>query len=249
MADRNSANKGSKWFGPVLDFFAPKEGEQSERKLDQSATIAQQPQTPAPQVSTPTASGNIAQGKAGVSNPDIRAQLQQAIANSNVNGLDFFEFNKALDTDKSIREQDKYQKVYAFMLSMSQDGLDLKKTLIDSGKFYLTILDGEKTGMEEEFKHLEAERVGSKRAEIEQTTGDIEALEKQKAQIEQQLHEKRTKAAELQDQVDSESIALQRQRSDFNATFDELYSEYQDKLANIDKYITEQPVSKQEANQ
>lgn len=243
MADQKPKNK---WFDSavdsVADFFAPRVAEQPKAPTAPTApnAQAQQPASAPAQPAPIRTASSIAQGKGGVSNPGIRAQLLQTIAENNIDGLDFYEFNKALDNDKSIREQDKYTKVYSFMLSMSQEGHDLKKTLLDSGKVYLGVLDEEKAAMEAEFKNLEDTRVGSKRAALEQATHDIGELERQKAEIEQQLQDRRVKAAELQDQVDSDNIALQRQRNDFNATFDELYGEFKTKLDNSEQYITSQ---------
>jgi hypothetical protein len=236
----NTKKGGKKWFGSVVDFFTTEEQAQAPQPSAQStnAEVAAPSQQP-PATQTRTAS-TIIQGKAGVSNPSIREQLLAAIAAKNVEGLDFFEFNKALDKDKTLREEEKYKKVYTFMVDMSQDGHNLRSVLLDTGKFYLNVLNEEKAGMEEEFKDLEEQRVGSKRLEIERNAHDIEELERQKKDIEQQLQERRVKVAELQDQVDSDSIALQRQRSDFNATFDELFAEYETKLKNIEQYIPQE---------
>lgn len=223
----------------IADFLAPEQPVQAQQAAQ--ATQSAQVEVASAVTTAPNRTAStILQGKGGVSNPKMRAQLLEAIAAKNRDGLDFFEFNKALDKDKTVREQEKYNKVFGFMQDMSHDGQNLRTVLLETGQYYLSVLDEEKAGMEQEFKTLEDDRVGEKKAEIEQASKEIEDLERQKQEIEQNLQERRLRVAELQDQVSSDEIALQRQRSDFYATFDELYLEYQTKLKNIEQFIPTQ---------
>lgn len=238
MSVKPADNKGQKKgiLKGIVDFLAPQETVKTEQ-VAQSAQPVKTEAAPAIAPAPNRTASAILQGNGGVSNPKMRAQLLEAIAAKNKEGLDFFEFNKALDKDKTVRDQEKYSKVFSFMQDMSHDGQNLRAVLLETGQYYLSVLDEEKAGMEQEFKTLEDDRVGGKRIEIERTSKEIEELEQRKKEIEQSLQERRVRVGELQDQVSSDEIALQRQRSDFNATFDELYMEYQTKLKNIEQFI------------
>lgn len=249
MADQK-ANKGtSRLKKGLLDFFAPEQPAQPAQP--QQPTQVQQPasQPPQPSPVVNRTASNIMQGKVGVVNQQMRSQLLDAIASANKQGLDFFEFNKALEKDGTVREEEKYRKVFDFMRAMAHDESSLKHTLLESGKFYMEVLDKEKQTMEVEFVELEKDRIGTKRSDIERGIKDMEDLNTQIQELQKKLQETKASVAELQDQVSSDEIALQRQRMDFNVTFDELYLEYQTKLKNIETFIPDPTAVETETKQ
>ncbi len=200
------------------------------------------PVAPAPVADTPI------QSKIGVSNKGIKAKLWEEIGKQNQPGMDFYEFNKALEGNKDVRVVDKYKKVFDIMKAMGDtDDATLKATLLSSGEFYLTVLDNEKSGFETDYQAEVESRVGVKRKEAEQIAKEVEDLERQRAEIEQQIQDKQTRAGQLQDEISTEEIALERQSNDFKASWDEVRQEIKSKLDNIKQHIVPDQAQKEEA--
>lgn len=155
-------------------------------------------------------------------------------------GFDFLEFNRLLNSKRSIRDVDKYTDVYETAKALDNNNTDMRAKLLSSAEGYLQILMQEKKDFEKDFAILVDEEVGEKKKEQNALLQEVETLEQQRAELDRQISSKDGVLAGLEDEVAKKEIELQRQSKNFVATLDAVVSDITTKMEGIKMHIPEE---------
>lgn len=222
-------SKFSKIGKGLLDILMP------ERPAPATAPQAA-PKDAAPEVQ-PISQASAVKLKSGVVDDELKGRLWALIKEKNLEGFDFFEFNRILDGDKGMHTSTKYEKAFEVMRNLDEENRTPKNTLISSASKYLGILATEKANFDTGFEDIVEKSVGVKRQKLEAATKEVEDLDRQRQELEKKINDQQVVMAGLEDEISKQDIELQRQRTNFLVTLDAVTADIQNKVDNITQFV------------
>ncbi len=202
-----------------------KENSKSPKKQEAKTTPTVSPS------SSPTADPKVDPKKLSSS----RDKILKALAASNLDGYDYFEYKEALRSlkDEALPEAKKYELAYTMAKSM---GLTTDK-LVDTASHYVNVLKKQEADFqkalaagytrkigerENQLKHAQ-EQIKHKKAQIEQLTKEIAAHEKN--------------LGSLNNAINKEKVSIQTTKLSFEAALHQIMDQIVLDIQNIKKYL------------
>jgi uncharacterized protein YicC (UPF0701 family) len=161
--------------------------------------------------------------------------LLGALEKNNQAGFDYFEFRQSLLNlaKMPMDEQTRFQSAYAMAQTM---GVTPEK-LIESGKFYLGVLNNEQSKFNDAHAQQKSKLIGSRETEAQ----NLEAVMQQKAeqirQLTEQIEEHRRKKDQLRAEINESTVKIENTKADFDVTFASIVAQVQDDLRKIQQYL------------
>ena len=161
--------------------------------------------------------------------------LMNALQKSNQEGFDYMEYRQSLHNlkDMAMDEATRFKSAFAMAQTL---GVTQAK-LLDSGRFYLGVLEQE----QEKFNNAHAQQRSKLVGEREKEQEDLEAGIRQRAAQIEQLQREMVEAQNRMQQIGSEIATntqkIENTRSDFEATFTAVYAQIQSDLSKIQQYV------------
>ena len=175
----------------------------------------------------------------GIVDEQYEKDLQEVLDHADQPGIDYAEFARGLGIEAmTYRSKDKYVQVYNIL--KGADKTFSKKKLLDSGAFYISVLEEQKKIFDTKYNTAMQSKVESRKQEASTLQTEIDELEKEKQQLESIILQKRTSIAAIVDEASKKEIELQRKRKNFSTTVDKYVNLYTENLKNITEFIPEE---------
>lgn len=161
--------------------------------------------------------------------------LFQAIAQNNQDGFDYFEFKQALKNLSKIPmdEAARYQSAYATAQTMGAT----PAKLLDSARFYLNVLNGERAKFNEAHAQQRAKLIGNREEEIKTLEQAVQQKSEQISQLTQQIEEHRQKSEQIRREITESTVKIETTKADFEATFALVAGQVQEDAARIQQHL------------
>jgi chromosome segregation ATPase len=203
---------------------------------DEPKTKPQQPPAPKP-APEPSRSSPVAPSPAvnGTVNDRFVDILMNALQKSNQEGFDYMEYRQSLHNLKNMAMDEATRFKSAFAMAQTL-GLTQAK-LLDSGRFYLGVLEQEQEKFNNAHAQQRSKLVGEREKELEDLDAGILQRTAQIEQLQREIVEAQNRMQQIGSEIGTNTQKIENTRSDFEATFMAVYAQIQSDLSKIQQYI------------
>jgi predicted nucleic acid-binding Zn-ribbon protein len=161
--------------------------------------------------------------------------LLKAIEKNNIPGFDFVEFKQSLSALSKMQMEESMAFKSAFATA-STVGLT-KQKLLESGEFYKSVLRKEKELFDAALINQIKIKVEGKQNEVKKLQEDIEKHKQQIMSLEKQIEDARDVIQSADAVIKTEKEKIDTTKNNFEKAFDQLSSQIDTDLKNINQYI------------
>lgn len=185
------------------------------------------------QISVPSNARVIAEG--GKVNPKFTEVLLQAMEQNNLDGFDYLEFKRSLQSlqNMPMDQATKYRSAFAMAQSM---GINTQK-LLSSAQHYLDILKNEEKKFGEALANQEQQKIGSKHDEIKRLETSAQQKSEQIKKLTEEIQQHQKQAEALKSELAASSGKMEATRRDFQVSLDQLVTQIQADLTNMKDFL------------
>jgi chromosome segregation ATPase len=200
-----------------------------------SATPANATQTPAQSQATPPTPAAESARNGSVSDKFVEI-LATALEKNNQEGFDYFEFRQSLKNLAKMQmdEATKYKSAYALAQTM---GADVGK-LSESAKYYLGVLENERSKFGEAHAQQRAKLIGNREDEIKQLEMQIQQKTEQIQQLTRDIEDHRKRGELLRSEINESTVKIETTKADFETTFQSVTAQIEQDIAKIQQHLT-----------
>jgi len=161
--------------------------------------------------------------------------LLGAMEANNQEGFDYLEYKKSLQTlaKMPMDEQTRYFSAFAAAQAM---GVTPQK-LTDSAAFYLKILASEDSKFQDSVNTQRQKQIGNKEKAIADMEATIKAKGEQIAKLTEEIQTHQSDMEKMKAEISDAVVKIETTLSDFHATFDELTTQINKDVENMNKYL------------
>lgn len=191
-------------------------------------------ETPAIQQNTSPSAPPATPSAGSVSDKFLEA-LASALERNNQDGFDYFEFRQALKnlSKMSMDEQTRFQSAYAMAQTM---GVTASK-LASSVQHYLGVLEVEKQHFSEAHAQQMAKLIGNRQEEAKSLDAAIQQKTEQIRKLTEEIEQHRLRSEQIRQEISDSTLKIETTRSDFEATYNAVYTQVQDDLQKIQQHL------------
>jgi uncharacterized protein (DUF3084 family) len=201
-----------------------------------TATTSNTPVATAPAQNQAATNVPIAVAASGGSlNDKFMDILMGAIEKNNQEGFDYFEFKQSLRNlaKMSLDETTRYQSAYAMAQTM---GVTPAK-LVDSAKFYISVLSSEQSKFAEAHAQQRSRLIGNREEEVKNHESMMQQKAEQIKQLTQQIEEHRQKSQQIRSEINESTVKIETTKADFDVTFANVVGQIQEDVSKIQNYL------------
>jgi len=158
-----------------------------------------------------------------------------ALQKSNQEGFDYMEYRQSLLNLKNMAMDEATRFKSAFAMAQTL-GLTQAK-LLDSGRFYLGVLEQEQEKFNNAHAQQRSKLVGEREKELQDLEAGIRQREAQIEQLQREIVEAKNRMEQIGTEIASNTQKIENTRMDFEATFTQVHAQIQQDLAKIQQYI------------
>lgn len=228
--------------------------EETETPISSSVTTSA-PSTPAttsPEVSMPSKPIDVSvfsapstSSQVGSSPEDpqkasaVKELFQKILDNANLQGMDYYEFRKALQDlnsmgDAGMSEVQQYRSVF---VAFKTQGCDVPR-LVESANFYLSTLEQEKKDIDGAIAQKKAQDIDGIKTQIELLDQQNEDINKHIEELRKQITANQEQVFALQNQMDTNARTLRERESLVNMEYQRIIGEINADIQRINQYLT-----------
>jgi hypothetical protein len=169
----------------------------------------------------------------------IQELFQGILDKSNMQGMDYYEFRKALQElksmgDSGMSEVQLYRSVH---VAFKTQGCDVAR-LIESANFYLTTLDSEKKKIDEAISNKKEQEIGGVKSVIELIEQENVSISEQIEELRKKVTENQNRIFELQNQMDTSARSLRDREVMVNQEYVRVTDDIRSDIQRINQYLT-----------
>lgn len=177
----------------------------------------------------------LVQSSIGTVDAKMLEMLEQAIAESNLTGFDYFEFSQAVNSEdlKVLPEHQRFKAAFtiAKSLNVTVDGL------VSSVNHYQKVITDKKTAFETRVKEKTAEEITSRETRKTKNDQDILQAQEQIKALQAKVNELSENNILLSTEIHQEGLKIQSASSSFATTFNSVYQKLEDDKLKIKTYL------------
>lgn len=210
-----------------MDLFIAK-GEEVEEEVVETEETTEEVEPPKTVV---TATG-------GSVNSDIFTKISKVLDDANLDGYDYYEFAKAVESQKDIipSEQARYSAMFAAGVPA---GLSLD-ILNSSAKHYLSILGELEASSKEDIESKISEQVDANIAKADSITTAMNEKSEQIKQLTAEINDLHKEKTEVLATAENNKASIQIIANDFDTTINVFKNRINDDITKINKYLTQE---------
>lgn len=179
-------------------------------------------------------------GIVGAINQKVIEHLVGVLEQANIPGVDYYEFKKALEANKSISgvgltEEILYKMTFGAIAQM-EVGVTADK-LISTGNQYLQILQKELDDYHADIENRKVTEIGDREKQIEQLKSDNEAKQQQILELSNEMQTNIDQINTLNTDITAKSGELLQKVKDFEVTYKLISDGISENLSKIQKYL------------
>ena len=174
-------------------------------------------------------------GAAGQVNQDFLNILFTAMEDNNLNGFDYLEYKKSLQSLKKMDmdEATRYQSAFAMAQTMGAT----PEKLVQTAEHYLNVLQTEENKFQKAAANQQEKLIGSKEQEINQLETTIKAKAEQIKQLTREIEQHQQQAESLKKEIAEASVKVETTRNNFVASYNALAGQIAADIENIKKFL------------
>ncbi len=167
--------------------------------------------------------------------PKMMEILLQALAQNNLQGLDYLEFKQSIQATQNLQidERTRFQSAFAMAQTM---GLSFQK-LTETSEYYLRVLEREQQRF---YETLKQQGEGKNRTMID----EVAAMERsiadktaQIAQLQKEINDMQQQSSSTKQQVAEFSQKMEATKNSFDASYNELCAQIRKDIEKINQYL------------
>lgn len=161
--------------------------------------------------------------------------LVKAMQSANTEGFDYLEFKQSLRSLKDMEMDDgtRYKSAFAMAKTMGAT----PALLIESARFYISILKKEEAKFEKALDKQRQLKVLSREQELAALEAQLVEKEQMIEQLKQELKAGRAKINTLKSAREEAAASMEDTRNDFIASYNTLVSQIKEDVENIKQYL------------
>ena len=165
----------------------------------------------------------------------IMDTLLGAVEKTNLEGFDYLEYKKSLQSLKkmSMSEETMFQSAFATAATM---GVTLDR-LVETAEYYKKILDKEMHTFGETVAAQHQQMVTKRKETVTMVGENISQKEKQIAQLQTEIRHLKEKQAKLNKDVEQSSIKIEQTKANFEKSFLSLKDQFESDIIKMKKYL------------
>lgn len=213
--------------GAKKEQIAPPKKERRTRSTSSSQPVQQSQTTPQPRPRS-----TVSEGKVSTKFMDI---LFGAMEKNNIEGFDYLEFKKSLQSlaKMPLDEQTRFQSAFAMAQSMGVT----PQRLIETAGHYLKILQQEEQKFEQALAKQKKGQIGNKEQQIQQLENVVKQKAAQIKKLTQEIEQHQKKALALKEEIEDKAVKIESTKNDFIASYDNLTAQIQKDVENMKNYL------------
>ncbi len=190
---------------------------------------------PPPKNSSSSSQSAAASSSSGSVSDKFVEVLASALEKNNQDGFDYFEFRQSLKNlaKMPMDEATRYQSAYAMAQTM---GVTSTK-LVESAKFYLSVLNGEQTRFSEAHAQQKAKLIGNREDEAKNLEGAMQQKAEQIKQLTQEIEQNRQRSEQIRKEISESTVKIESTKADFEATFTSVVAQIMDDMNKIQQHL------------
>jgi uncharacterized protein (DUF3084 family) len=171
----------------------------------------------------------------GTLNDKFMDILMGAIEKNNQEGFDYFEFKQSLRNlaKMSLDESTRYQSAFAMAQTMGAT----PAKLVESAKFYISVLGSEQSKFNEAHTQQRSRLIGTREEEIKNHESMIQQKNEQIQQLTQQIEEHRQKSQQIRSEISESTIKIETTKADFEVTYANVVGQIQEDINKMQSYL------------
>jgi hypothetical protein len=161
--------------------------------------------------------------------------LFNALEKNNIEGFDYLEFKKSLRKLEKMPmdEPTRFQSAFAMASTMGAT----PKNLIETAEFYINVLKQEESKFQQALVNQRKSQIGNKEAKMD----DLDKIIQQKAErikkLTQEIEAHQKQKAQLDQEISKATVKVESTKNDFVATMNSLVSKIQSDVENMKKFL------------
>jgi hypothetical protein len=200
-------------------------------KTENTTTASTAPNTATTSAPIPPPIANVG----GTLNEKFMDILMGAIEKNNQEGFDYFEFKQSLRnlSKMSLDESTRFQSANAMAQTMGAT----PAKLIESAKFYISILGSEQSKFVDAHAQQRARLIGTREEEIKNHESMIQQKNEQIQQLTQQIEEHRQKSQQIRSEISESTVKIESTKADFDVTYANVVGQIQEDITKMQNYL------------
>jgi len=211
------------------------EDEQPAKKPDKKSGAETKEKSSA--TSTPSTKTTVQSGFAANAKNDekIMDTLLGAVEKANLEGFDYLEYKKSLQSLKkmSMNEETMYQSAFATAATM---GVTLDR-LVETAEYYKKILDKEMHTFGETVATQHKQMVIKRKEDAGMVSENIIQKQKQIEQLQAEINNLKEKQTKLNKEVEQSAVKIEQTKANFEKSFLTLKDQFESDIIKMKKYL------------
>lgn len=216
----------SDFFKKIKGVFVVDDGSAPEVEEPEKTTIKAS-QAPVKAVAPSVTTGNVSEKFTDI--------LLESMERNNQEGFDYIEYKRSLQTLEKMPMDEKTRYFSAFAAAQSM-GISQQK-LIDSAKFYLSILKTEEQQFQNATKGQREKQVGGKEKVIASLASTIQEKGELIAKLTQEIQQHQTDMDAMKAEIQEAVVKIDTTMQDFHASFTNLESQINGDISKMQTYL------------
>lgn len=204
---------------------------EEEKKKSGKKTIREAVPAPTSKAALPE---NTAGNPGAVSDKFVNV-LFKALRDNDTDGFDYMELKKSLQSLKKMEmdEATRFKSAYAMAQTMGVS----KTKLIESARFYISVLKKEEQKFEVALSNQQEKQIGAKQGKMQQFSEDIKKKEAHIKKLQDQVAKQKEQINTLQAEIKEAGNKIVSTKNDFIASYNSLVNQIQQDIDHIEKHI------------
>jgi uncharacterized protein (DUF3084 family) len=165
--------------------------------------------------------------------------LSDALEKNNLEGFDYLELKKSLQSLSSMPmdEATRFKSAFAMASSMNVSA----KQLLDSADFYMNILSQEEQKFENALAQQKSTKVHSQEEQVKQLEMTVKAKAEQIKQLTQEIDTLQQQITTTNTEIAEQTAKVTKTKNDFAVSYNAVTEQIQNDVANMKKYLMPTP--------
>ncbi len=162
--------------------------------------------------------------------------LMNVLSENNLEGYDYFEYKQALRKLRDIEpdEEKRFKSAYFAVQSLGVS----PKEFLESGKYYLDLLQKEEGKFKDSLKVQMQSQVYTKQKDLDQFDAWVQQKEEEIKRINQEIEDRRKQNEALTSEIQASQQKIKQVDLNFSKTYNTLVEEINSDLEKIQKYLS-----------
>lgn len=161
--------------------------------------------------------------------------LFKAMQDNNIEGFDYLEFKKSLQSLKQMQmdEPTRYQSAFAMAQTMGAT----PEKLVQTAQHYLDVLKNEEQKFQKAAANQQEKLIGTREQEIAQMEAAVNTKAEQIKQLTQEIEQHQQQAATLKKEIAEATVKVETTKHNFVASYQQVAAQIAADMENIKQYL------------